>query len=771
MDISKSIATKQPHHSNPTSQQRKARAPYNFVPLPDKLVTVDPPPPLHSYTPEIGRKHYTGWFECDIETCSPIYVRGPLTLDEFEHTDRDKELSVEQKLARAAFYSHDFDPSIFIEGRSAPVIPASTLRGMLRGLVEIISYGKMIWVNRTPRVTFRAVASSREDPLTAPYREMVGSFARNIKAGFLKKLRNDDWAISPAPRPRTKGWPDDGAFLKVREADIPSGAITDFKRFDDPDYWPEYYEVSYNVSIKRGRRGQYAKVVQIGDADAGYNFRGTLVCTGNMLETAKPDKESPRRNHALILRPDGEEKPTQFLRISSEILQDYRESLTFFQRDEIWPDSGLEDDGPVFYIADNDRVIWFGHTPNFRIPARVQSNDSNCLRAARPTDFIPKALRGGKKPDLAEAIFGWVADPSNLDDQWMGRVSFTDATYIDNKDGVWFQSEPITPAVLAGPKVTTFQHYLVQDRSRGHDPDNRQTLAHFTHAGETTIRGYKRYWHKGTNPQIQSDPTGKANPKESQLTRFLPVKPGVHFRCRIHFESLRDYELGALAWALELPGEAGCTYRQKIGMGKPLGMGAVAIHTTLHLTDRLDRYSHLFSGGRLATGEHIVESHLFIKAFEEFILRGEPHRIAPDKARLAEVERIRMLLALLQWHNGTKDWLDWTRYQLIEHKINNNEYKERPVLEDPLAFSAAHRTATVTRSSPSAVGDFRFGAVREWRSERAFGFIAADGMNEKVFVHSSQLCGLASLRPGQRVKFKLQRSQRGWEATDVSPAE
>lgn len=80
------------------------------------------------------------------------------------------------------------------------------------------------------------------------------------------------------------------------------------------------------------------------------------------------------------------------------------------------------------------------------------------------------------EPDLADAIFGWVEDQNYPQGQHAGRVFFEDARFIGAQNGVWLQSKPITPHVLSGPKVTTFQHYLVQDRNVGHDPDRKETL-------------------------------------------------------------------------------------------------------------------------------------------------------------------------------------------------------------------------------------------------------------------------------------------------------
>lgn len=673
-------------HSNPTRKNRTARAPYNFVPLPDKIITIKGElPPLNRY------EGHTGWFECELETCSPTYVRGMMTLEQFERYDprAERKLSkdpqtrskhIKLKEERARFYSaHLDDPERAINGLPIPAIPGSSLRGMIRSLIEVAGYGKMRWVSSTSKVTYRAVAAAREDPLAEPYRQKIGQFSRNVLAGYWSRKGDSGWEIQPAVRPQNKGWSERAAYLKVKEAKILSGAISDFHRFDDKDYWPGSFRVSFSASNERGRQGSYVRINQIGDEAKGYPHKGALVCTGNMIEGANRDprkrsQKSPRRNHALVLERDPNAKR---LPVSEELWDEYKDSLTPFQRDELPTEGGREDGSPVFYVADKGAVVWFGHTPNFRIPALNAAG-----RAATPLDFVPSEVRNHFEPDLAEAMFGWVEEreprgkvSQNLKGQMSGRVSFTDADCVPAQTEIWYSPTPIAPSTLGGPKITTFQHYLVQDKGEKHDPDFRQTLAHYNHKGETEIRGYKYYWHKG-NIRIS---VASESDSESQLTRIIPIKAGVRFKFRVHFENLRDFELGSLAWALTLPTDDNKTYRHKLGMGKPLGMGSVKLKANLFLTNRSERYAKLFSDGKLADAANASDTTEFLTAFAEFVRGG----VELDNQQ----ERIRTLLAMLQWREPTTDWLDATRYLSIQHPQNDNEYKDRPVLPEPLIVS------------------------------------------------------------------------------------
>lgn len=763
---------RRPIHSNPTRSNRIARAPYNFVPLPEKVVLVEKAllPDHDSY----AENTYTGWFDCELETCSATYVRGMVTLahlekvrrllEEYKCDDEDQlppEKQIELKEERAPFYSAK--PKSKVEELSKPMIPGSSLRGLIRSLVEIAGYGKMHWVNDSPKVTFRAVAASREDPLSELYRTMIGPFSSKVLAGYLRNTGNDHWDIQPAMKPKNKGWAENAAYLKIKESNIPTGAITGFVPFNDSrNYKPKWFSISFSATNESGRRVRFT---QIGDLAKGYPNKGVLVCTGNMIESAnldnkKPPQKSPRRNHALVLELDKKMTP---LPISKDVLNSYRDSLTPFQKDELWKRGGIEDGAPVFYITEKGSVIWFGHTPNFRIPALNKNR-----KPATPLDFIPDEIRGNEKPDLAEAIFGWVEEGNNLKGQRAGRVFFNDAEFIEAKNDVWYRTTPLAPTTLASPKITTFQHYLVQDKDKGHNPDFRQPLAHYGskpkkegEPEETEIRGHKLYWHRG---EVEI-PEAIAEEKESQRTRIIAVKPGVKFKFRVNFENLHDYELGALAWALQLPGEAGKIYRHKLGMGKPLGMGAVAITANLYITERRDkqagRYARLFADGRLASGANADDLHRFVEKFESFVLKE--NQIAPDKQRLAEVPRIRMLLAMLEWREGTDEWLDKTRYLSIQHPQNGNEYKERPVLPDPLVVGG---------QTPDEATAERLGVVAYIPPGRPFGYIKPDvprdNEEDGIFFDFEHLTESPKLcRQGQRVRFKVVMGERGPEARDV----
>jgi len=785
-------------HTNPSRPRRDrdgrtywAHAPYNFVPLPETLAPAPAGLPDHD---GYGEGLLTGRIECELETCSPIYIRGTLTPSDFREFGEKgpDELKVDQKERRAPFFStEEAKPNVLPK----PSIPGSSLRGMVRNLVEIAGFGRMRWVGKEPTFTFRAVAAPATDPLRDPYRQVIGPFSRNVRAGYLV-LRGDDWWIQPALTPRQMGWPGDDAFLKVKERNINGRDLPKYIRLDDPHYRPQIHPVRFEV--RRSERGGFPVVSQIA-ARKGSNlqYEGYLVCSGNMKEAAKEkqNRPSPRRSHTLVLMPD---EKARALRIREQTVKDYLAGLTPYQREKLTDWSGancarmgcLGDLKPVFYVTEGNEVAYFGHSPNFRIPARLFGSD----RAATPPDFVPDALRKGTDPDLADAVFGWVEEQDGPTAQRASRVSFGDARLIGNPDSVCLTEEAIIPRTLSGPKATTFQHYLVQDRNAGHDPDRKETLAHYgSSPRDTQLRGHKLYWHRGESPDIEA--SAKERQHEKQLTRVRPLKPGVRFEFTLHFENLRPEELGALWWALALPGEPGKDYRHKLGMGKPLGMGAVKLTPRLFISERCGeagRYASLFAGTRWEVAEQPADGAAFASQFERYVLDAVG---LSGAQRLADTERIRMLLAMLEWREGTEDWLKTTSYMEVEAGVAQvNEYKERPVLPDPLAVIAGQpvadtapppreertgRSEPTPRPSPAERSELppkrtgiQTGTVQRWLPGRAFGFILPDGAagrESEVFVHVSGVVGGKALQAGQRVTFETARGPKGQEAKNVRP--
>ncbi|MBD2150636.1 TIGR03986 family CRISPR-associated RAMP protein [Pseudanabaena sp. FACHB-1277] len=678
------MTNKLPKHINHVPDNRKAVAPYNFVELPDKIVEVDKDS-LPSHDRYYGDR-YTGKVECTLTTSSPLYIRCGYTLDEYADFGEKLfyQLTEEQKSKRADFFKN---PS-----NLKPVIPGSSLRGMLRTLIEIITFSKIDRVSDEDHFFFRAVATTeKSDSLAAEYKKYVKPDL--VKAGYLKKDK-DDWLIHPSKQIKS------ASFAWIKESSI--SLTSSFLKFNDlnPSYQPQYLSVGFTGSPNKGtNRDNRYFLDSVNDETEYPTSIGTVVTSGNMKQGSEP---SPRRNHCVVFQQVSNPTP---LMIDPIAVQHYCNALTDFQKASPFSETTgfLANNRPVFYSQpQSGKVVgFFGQSPNFRIPFSPEGNG----HAATARDFIPTYLKDPEKDenrdpviDIAEAIFGYVrGDKRKYSNQSLsGRIFVSDANCVSNDD-VWFEQEPIIPHILASPKPTTFQHYLVQkEETKAEKPK----LKHYAHkpVEETVIRGHKLYWHKGSSPNFKHPEKQKEEEEEekaTQITKIKLIKTGISFKFTIHFENLSNIELGALSWVLDTAQND--DYRLSLGMGKPLGMGAIKIEHQLYLSKRQERYNSLFSDKSWASCENLASSLVFILDFKKYMVE----QLQPIKD-FKDHRRIKMLLSMLKWNDvpQTED----TRYMEIERdkskpclrspKPNEktvNEYKDRLVLPSPLDVRESDR--------------------------------------------------------------------------------
>ncbi|WP_293154628.1 MULTISPECIES: TIGR03986 family CRISPR-associated RAMP protein [unclassified Microcoleus] len=671
---------------------RRAIAPYNFVELPDTVVNAEDLPSGDRYHSEC----HTGRIECTLTTESPLYTRCGWHPDDFaEYGEKSfQELPDEIKNKRASFF---VNPKT-----QQPTIPGSSIRGMLRTLIEIVSFSKIDRVSDEHRLFFRAVAANpKKDSLGEEYKKYVEP--KIIKAGYLKK-DNEGWYIQPANT-------DNGStFAWVQENSL---SLPNLEQFNNALYEPQYIPVSYErVAIDNTDRAKrlFAHNIELPDTHPkkGHlkNKRGVLVTSGKMKQGNEP---SPRRNHCVVFECSVLEanSTSPKIRLDAKAIEHYRNALTDFQKqspfDKDW--GVLEENRPVFYCPPEkgkNIVGFFGQSPNFRIPYSPEGNG----HATTVVDFIPKDLRKLDSIDLADAIFGWVKKeskddkiPQQFEKQRAGRVFVTDALYHCVQNSIWYENAPLTPQILSGPKPTCFPHYLVQPEENNSDA-HPSKLKHYASQPviETVIRGHKLYWHKGSDRNFKLLPPKKVigSPKQvpdTQTTLIHPVNKGVTFKFDIHFENLSKVELGALMWILEIAQDD--RYRLKIGMGKPLGLGSVKIEHKLYESDRQKRYTKLFSDNSNdwePTTKTLKDNPNYKQCFENYMLEK-----LQQTGKFEDICRIQMLLAMLSWKaNPCQNYLEQRRYMEIEcdpskkqcigipKKGKINEYFERRVLPNPL---------------------------------------------------------------------------------------
>ncbi|MDF5731689.1 MAG: TIGR03986 family CRISPR-associated RAMP protein, partial [Rhizonema sp. PD38] len=113
-----------------------------------------------------------------------------------------------------------------------PTLSGSSLRGMLRIIIEIISFSKIEYISDKQCFFFRAVAAKKDDPLCQVYKSLL----KNVKAGYLVSEENC-WYIRSAKSIN------DSPFIWVKEQDL--SKIHTLVKMKKPDYYPQYISVSF----------------------------------------------------------------------------------------------------------------------------------------------------------------------------------------------------------------------------------------------------------------------------------------------------------------------------------------------------------------------------------------------------------------------------------------------------------------------------------------------------------------------------------------------
>lgn len=369
------------------SQPNVAHAPYNFVPLNLSIVEADQFLPYEKYHPE----RFSGYIDCELETLTPIYIRGCLT-------EEDIKKGIEAKIG-AKQKSDFFSPAGIVR------IPGSSIRGMVRHLVEIASWSRFrAGFYEDKNLYYRSFAdistlrdeynknmmNPRDSKYGKPYKMSAGYV---VKSGF-------KYLISPAEGDQY------GRLTRYEATEMLKKIGKDYAEFN-------YYK------LQDGRH---------------------IIVSGSM----------PRKKDWIIFKID---------RNLEKLIEIPENDVNSYKMDEnrkaIVPNllekCEIDSEVPCFYfewkdIEGNKRVS-FGHTGLFRIAYRKSIGE-----------HIPE-VHNKSKIDFAQAMFGDSAD--NNKESFAGKIFFEDAALVNPNINPFLEEK--IPKILLGPKPTTFQHYLEQD--------------------------------------------------------------------------------------------------------------------------------------------------------------------------------------------------------------------------------------------------------------------------------------------------------------------
>ena len=509
-------------------------APYNFVPLADWV-----------HIPEWSRQVSHDWpFRdgCSGEICYRLIAESPLLVGGHqEKNDANDRPNTEVR------------PFQLPDGRYA--IPGSSLKGLIRAVVEIAGFGRMRMVDDA-RPGLRDISGPH---VKKAYTDRVRN---RVNVGFLRLREDGGREILPA------------RMVRLPHAALETAFGLQNAFFRKGQTVAEKYQVWHQRCQQRGWPSDRIRFDLAGN-DATHigqgEYEGFPVFTGQISDSRQRNGKGKKRD--FIFYDKDESQPLQ---VSDEVWRDF---LRIHGDDEpvtsgmSWPGHWKQrfrnrEDIPVFYLNDAGKMrIGLAYMP--KLAGDFSIHDCISHVSADHLETTP----GIGRHDLADLLFGAI-NGDEQQDALRGRVSFETAI-ADRQSRP--QRQPDT--ILNGPKPTYFPNYLQQETDastlylEGEEKAQYATYVHSPGNPSPRVRGFKRYPARSEEKVGVQALTGDQLPNKKVQVRLHPLPEGTVFDGRITFHNLKPEELGALLWALTWGGDAGL--RHGLGMGKPFGFGQV----------------------------------------------------------------------------------------------------------------------------------------------------------------------------------------------------
>ncbi len=528
------------------------KAPYNFVPV-DKEVVI-PHWGKHISHDIPFEDGLSGTINLIVEAHSPIFVRDGATKPKSENDPR---------------------PNWFSQFNDRPFIPGSSLKGMIRNVMEIMTFSKMKGRVNDGRFSFRDFYNSDLYDLR--------NFGKNVHGGWLFKNSKGEYLLEDCGKPGRISLKEIAqayglesfleSFLDPSEGgsydannDEHKSAKFKYDRFENNSKTATFIKIPKKADSKDNRvKFRIENILSESDLENKTHFDGKV---GTLVFTGQPNsrKESITPPSGKIFEFIFWTPKNSPIPIDSEVITDFKCAYLDNQKLDdqsidwkFWK-SKLEagEKIPVFFLpaADkNKKIERMGLSMLFKFAYKHSVKDA-----------IPQKIKE-TQVDFADAIFGYILNENDeeREESLKGRIHFGHAFA---KPGFQVEGEP-KHEVLASPKASYYPNYMRQEvKNNGKVKGNYQTFMN----DEAVIAGWKRYPVHLTGVKPNPKPE---NASDKILTEFIPLKEGVVFEGKIRFHNLKRVELGALLSALTFHNTNSAYH--SLGMAKPLGYGKVKL--------------------------------------------------------------------------------------------------------------------------------------------------------------------------------------------------
>ncbi|NWH03869.1 TIGR03986 family type III CRISPR-associated RAMP protein [Desulfobacter latus] len=481
------------------------KAPYNFVPIHEKVYFPDWAEKISYDIPFSDGESAT--IHLTLTAHSPVFVRNGSTAD------------------KETRFSN-------IDGRF--FIPGTAIKGMIRSVLEIMSFGKLGNVTEwTP--TYRDLSKSATGK---KYKNAM----QGVHCGWLSIDPNDPekYTIQDCGKPK-----------RIRHQNIDDKWGTDFAALFKTNPADAYKSAKGKIKDLEGKGWDLHTVYefsQISGADPEqYEFCAEGPVQGTLVVTGQPGKRDAAKGYGKYLEFIFEDTgTTNSIPVPKAVVDNFK--FAYYDGDPnneskdwaYWKTKLYAGESiPVFFKTSGGKIQHFGLSYLYKLPY------PHGIREA--IDNLGQAHRS-EALDLAQSIFGASSDKKAL----KGRVFFSPAfAGVDTAR----ELNPIT-TVLGSPKPSYYPTYI-------QNPEGYN-------AGSLQLSGRKRY-------PVHTNVPNNLNPgTEKVSTTFAPLDTGVVFESKIRCHNLRTIEIGALLSALTFHGNNDQLFHS-IGMAKPLGFGKIRL--------------------------------------------------------------------------------------------------------------------------------------------------------------------------------------------------
>lgn len=502
-------------------------------------------------------------FEVEIEAHTPLIVGGPR-----KGSSREQPGEVE--------------PYRLPDGR--PAIPGSSVRGLLRNVLEIATFARL-----APVMDDRAL--SLRDLHLPDYRHQLtrtvsGAYQAVALGGWLRfDAAASVWSIHEHRvlrichkdliyRPNGKNTP----TLHERMATAYQGAAGDEQRSARLKYRETGGKVAFFYrsdgprahTHSDGKRLHYERARLALQADS--TGSGYLVLTGQPGLLERPDADHTAGTKHLEFLFDAKE--IRVRPVPNTVMRQFREihaesaDLAFLESSE---SPHAKRGVPVFFLTGADgSVASLGLSQMYRLAGAHTLGRLAALQQEPVSDAESGPL------DFTQTLFGHVLQERPA---LKGRVMVGDfipapGTAVSKADARYSQ-----PTVLGSPKPGFYPNYIHQKPLSGR---GSPVSAYSTVLSKVApqLSGWKRYPVRPACEVALSSPPAKSS--AAVQVRLRPLAAGCRFRGTIRLHNVCPEEAGALLWALDFgepPAEEQALPRLRhgLGLGKPFGFGQVSL--------------------------------------------------------------------------------------------------------------------------------------------------------------------------------------------------